>query len=54
MKNPKDLNLVKKLGVALIKMHLYWKAEKHYIEAIESLNNAELKLDLADLHITVL
>lgn len=51
--NPHDLNLINKMGVALVKMHLYDKAVKHYIEAIEDLNNPEIKMELAELYFKV-
>lgn len=52
--NPNDFNLIKKMGMALVKMHLYDKAVNHYIDAIKISNNPEIKLDLAELYFKVL
>ncbi|XP_023941812.1 tetratricopeptide repeat protein 21B [Bicyclus anynana] len=47
--NPKDIQLVKKLGLALVKMHEYDKAMQHYENAIRLLNDDELKFEYLEL-----
>ncbi|KAF9409756.1 hypothetical protein HW555_010955 [Spodoptera exigua] len=47
--NPKDVQLVKKLGVALVKMHEYDKACQHYESAIRLLNDEDLQFEYYDL-----
>ncbi|CAH0729262.1 unnamed protein product, partial [Brenthis ino] len=47
--NPKDIQLVKKLGLALVKMHEYDKAAQHYENAIKLLNDDELKFEYLEL-----
>ncbi|KAI5637396.1 tetratricopeptide repeat domain-containing protein [Phthorimaea operculella] len=47
--NPKDIQLVKKLGLALIKMHEYDKACQHYENAITESNDRELKFEYLEL-----
>ncbi|KPJ18977.1 Tetratricopeptide repeat protein 21B [Papilio machaon] len=47
--NPKDMQLVKKLGTALVKMHEYDKAIQHYENAINLLNDDEIKFEYLEL-----
>uniref|UniRef100_A0A2H1VZJ3 SFRICE_009072 n=1 Tax=Spodoptera frugiperda TaxID=7108 RepID=A0A2H1VZJ3_SPOFR len=47
--NPKDVQLVRKLGVALVKMHEYDKACHHYESAIRILNDEDLQFEYYEL-----
>ncbi|XP_046963364.1 tetratricopeptide repeat protein 21B-like [Vanessa cardui] len=47
--NPKDIQLIKKLGMALVRMHEYDKATQHYENAIKLLNDDELKFEYYEL-----
>ncbi|CAK1598611.1 unnamed protein product [Parnassius mnemosyne] len=47
--NPKDIQLVKKLGTALVKMHDYDKAIQHYENSIKLLNEDEIKFEYLEL-----
>ncbi|XP_026737258.1 tetratricopeptide repeat protein 21B-like [Trichoplusia ni] len=47
--SPKDVQLVKKLGVALIKMHEYDKACQHYENAIRLLGDDEVQFEYYEL-----
>lgn len=51
--NPKDVQLVRKLGVALVKMHEYDKACHHYESAIRILNDEDLQFEYYELLIKV-
>lgn len=51
--SPKDVQLVKKLGVALVKMHEYDKACQHYENAIRLLNDDDLQFEYYELLIKV-
>lgn len=52
--NPKDIQLVKKLGTALVKMHEYDSASTHYETAIKLLNDDELRFEYLELLIKVI
>nr|XP_049694551.1 tetratricopeptide repeat protein 21B [Helicoverpa armigera]XP_049694552.1 tetratricopeptide repeat protein 21B [Helicoverpa armigera] len=47
--SPKDVQLVKKLGVALVKMHEYDKACQHYENAIRLLSDEDLQFEYYEL-----
>ncbi|XP_038223244.1 tetratricopeptide repeat protein 21B-like [Zerene cesonia] len=47
--NPKEIQLVKKLGAALVKMHEYDKAIQHYENAIKLTNVDELRFEHLEL-----
>ncbi|XP_072940009.1 tetratricopeptide repeat protein 21B-like [Epargyreus clarus] len=47
--NPKDISLIKKLGIALVKMHEFDKATQHYENALKELNDEELKFEHLEL-----
>ncbi|XP_063824062.1 tetratricopeptide repeat protein 21B-like [Ostrinia nubilalis] len=47
--NPKDIQLIKKLGSALVKMHEYDKATQHYENAIKLLSDDELMFEYLNL-----
>ncbi|XP_030029552.2 LOW QUALITY PROTEIN: tetratricopeptide repeat protein 21B [Manduca sexta] len=47
--NPNDIQLIKKLGTALVKMHEYDKAIQHYENSIRTLNDDELKFEYLEL-----
>lgn len=47
--NPKNVQLVKKLGAALVKMHEFNKATTHYENAIKSLDDDDLKFEYFEL-----
>ncbi|XP_047526075.1 tetratricopeptide repeat protein 21B-like [Pieris napi] len=47
--NPSNIQLVKKLGVALVKMHEYDKAVRHYENAIDQTNDDELRFEYLEL-----
>ena len=49
-KNPKDPNLAKKIGQALIKSHCYAKAISYYDAALKSVHQKLLRYDLANLY----
>ena len=51
--NPKDVQLVKKLGVAFVKMHEYDKACQHYENAIKQLSDDDLQFEYYELLIKV-
>lgn len=51
--NPKDMQLIKKLGTALVKMHDYDKAIQHYENAINLLNDDEIKFEYLELLVKV-
>lgn len=51
--NPKNIQLIKKLGTALMKMHEFDKAMQHYEKAIDTLNEEELKFSYIELLIKV-
>ncbi|XP_065169369.1 tetratricopeptide repeat protein 21B-like [Atheta coriaria] len=48
--NPKDVQLMCKMGKALIDTHYYKKAVKYYKDSIESTGYPELKLQLSELY----
>lgn len=47
--NPKDIQLIKKLGIALAKMHEYEKAIQHYEASNDLLNDDDLKFEYFEL-----
>lgn len=51
--NPKNIQLVKKLGTSLVKMHEFNKATTHYENAIKTINDDELKYEYIELLIKV-
>lgn len=51
--NPKDVQLLRKLGTALVKMHDYDRAIQHYEDAYQLLNNEEINFEYLDLLIKV-
>lgn len=51
--NPKDIQLIKKLGTALVKMHEYDKAIQHYEHAIKLLNDDDLMFEYLELLVKV-
>lgn len=51
--NSKDIQLIKKLGAALVKMHDYDKASQHYENAIKLLNDHDLKFEHLELLVKV-
>lgn len=51
--NPKSIQIIKKLGCALVQMHEFDKATTHYENAIKNLNDEELKYEYLELLIKV-
>ncbi|CAH1992661.1 unnamed protein product [Acanthoscelides obtectus] len=51
--NPSDPVLISKMGKALVDTHYFKRAVNYYKEAIKTSNDAELKLQLAELHMNL-
>ncbi|CAH2071598.1 unnamed protein product, partial [Iphiclides podalirius] len=47
--NPKDMQLLRKLGTALVKMHDYDRAIQHYENSCQMLNNEEMNFEYLEL-----